>query len=445
MKSRALRREPPADIAASRARIGLLLIFLLGAALRLIVTLGTPMGLNGFSDDNAYISGAAVFAKTGYVTYGLPDTRSGVVGAGMPLLLGLLFTVFGYQPTGLTLSHIAFSMIGLCTAYGGYQLGALLHSRRAGVLAAAVLALEPGLIAANCLFYTETPYMCLNLFGLLLLVRCARKWRLPLFLAGVLCVCGAAAFKGLALLAPLCVLPLAFRRGAKLKSVLGLSALGVLIFGLVFLPWCVRNKQVVGDFVPFPTSQGDQKLLGSYVGVGYPPGTYAQGIAELDTDAWVNGYQADTYRRIASRGAYAQERLNQWLRTNPLEFAYTHLIYKPLTLLSMRDYPAKVFALPKRAVQYAWVGVLALGLWGLTFGAPKRIARQAGFFTPALYLALAALATAMYVPLERYNTPHTPFIALYAAVGLCDLWGRVRRAGPATKDVAAVPPDVRDA
>lgn len=430
MKNRALRREPPADMAASAAHRWLLIIFLLGAALRLSVTLSTPMGLNGFSDDNAYIGGAAVFVKTGYVTHGIPDTRSGVVGAGMPLLLGLLFAVLGYQPTGLVLSHIAFSMIGLCTAYGGYRLGVLLHSRRAGVLAAAVLALEPGLIATNCLFYTETPYMCLNLFGLLLLVRCARRWRLADFLTGVLCVCGAAAFKGLALLAPLCVLPLAFRRGAKLKSVLGLSALGVLIFGLVFLPWCVRNKQVVGDFVPFPTSQGDQKLLGTYVGVGYPPGTYAEGVAELDADAWVNGYQTDTYRRIALRGVYAQERLNQWLRTNPLGFAYTHLIYKPLTLLAMSYYPAKVLGLPIRAVQYAWFGLLALGLWGLTFGAPKRDARQAGFFTPALYLALAALATAMYVPLDRYNAAHTPFIALYAAVGLCDLWGRVRRARP---------------
>lgn len=413
-----------ADIPARAARILLCVALMLGLLLRILVIAGVPMGPNAFSDDNAYLSSAAVFVKTGTVTYAAPDTRSGVLGPGMPLLLGFLFLLFGYQPAGLVLSHIAFSMIGLGTALGGYLLGRLLHSRRVGLLAAALLALEPGLAAANCMFYTETPYMCLNLFALYALLRCAQGWRLGAFLAGVACVCGAAAFKGLALLAPACAgLYLLFRR-VPLRRWLPKAGLAALLCALVFLPWCVRNLQAVGAFTPFPVSQGDQKLLGSYVGWGYPEGTYEEGIAELDTRAWEEGYQEDTYRRIALRGEYADERMARWLRDDPLGFIATHLLYKPVSLLLMEFYPIRVAGVPERFAQMLWWALAALALWGLSFGRPRRAARRPGFYVPALYLALALLLTAMYVPLARYNAPHAPFVLLYAAVGGCDLWRR---------------------
>ena len=449
MKGNILRRAPLADMAARRARLWLCALLLVGLALRVAVTLGEPMGLNAFSDDNAYLNSGAVFLKTGYVTYAAPDVRSGVLGAGMPLTLGLLFALFGYQPTGLLLSHIVFSCIGLAAAYGGYLLGTLVRSRRAGVLAAAVLVLEPGCIATNCLFFTETPYLCLNLFALYFLIRSARGGKLAHFLAGVLCVCGAAAFKGLALLTPLCVLPLALRRGVRPLAILRAAGLGALIFGLVFLPWCVRNQIVVGGPSPFPVSQGDQKLLGTYVGVGYPTGTYQEGITELDAAAWAGGYQNDPYRRIALRGEYAQQRLDQWLHDDPLGFIFTHAVYKPAALLGMHYYPQRVLGIPVRAAQYAWAGLLALALWGLTGGPPAKAARRPGFWTPALYVLVAVPLTAVYVPLARYNFAHLPFIALYAAVGLLDIWARLfggtRAPGAGDARVAAADAQVAQA
>ncbi len=418
-----------ADLPARMARILLCVALMLGLLLRVVVILSEPMGPNAFSDDNAYLSSAAVFVKTGYVTYAVPDVRSGVLGPGMPLLLGFLFLLLGYQPVGLLLSHIAFSAIGLVTALGGYLLGRQLHSRRAGVLAAAFLALEPGLAAANCMFYTETPYMCLNLFALYTLLRCAQGWRPGLFLAGVACVCGAAAFKGLELLVPLCVGAYLLVRRVPLWRWLPRAGLAALLCALVFLPWCVRNWQVVGTFTPFPVSQGDQKLLGSYVGWGYPEGSYEEGITELDARAWTEGYQADAYRRIALRGEYADERMARWLRENPLGFLGTHLLYKPISLLLMEFYPHRVPGVPQRYAQALWWALVALAVWGLSFGRPRKAARRAGFYFPALYLGLALLLTAMYVPLTRYNAPHAPLILLYASVGVCDLWRRASGLG----------------
>ena len=435
------------DITARQARVSLCVLFALGLALRLYATLSEPMGINGFSDDNAYLNAAAVFAKTGYVTYAQPAVQSAVLGPGMPLLLGLLFRLFGYQQAGLWVSHIVFSCIGLVTAYGVYLLGAALHSRRAGVLAAGLTALELGLVSANSMFYTETPYMCLNVFAFYLFLRCAREWRLQSFLGGVACLCGAAAFKGLALLAPLCVLPLLWRRSVPLKRWLPKVALAGVIFALVFLPWCVRNQLVAGTFAPFPVSQGDQKLLGTYEGIGYPAGSYQQDVDTLDAAAWEQGYQADVYRRLAVRGDFAQARLRRWVTENPVGFAVTHLLYKPATLLGMSFYPHRVANIAERPVQYAWWALLALACWGLLGMKLRRIKPQAGFYLPALYLALVAFFTALYVPLARYNAPHAPFVLLYAAVGLCELWASLqsKRAGAKAPAEGVEPPPAKQA
>ena len=374
MPDRSLRA--PGDIRPRAAAWALLCILLAGAALRVLANLPYSMGMNTFSDDNAYLNSAAVFLKTGYVTYAVPDAQSGVLGVGMPLLLGALFSVFGYAPGGLMLSHIAFSMIGLCAAYGVYLLAALLHSRRAGLIGAAILALDAGALSAGCLFLTESPYLCLNLFTLYFSLRCASGWRLSSFLGAVLCLCGAMAFKGLALLAPLCALPLLARRRVPLSRWLPRACIALLMLLLVFLPWSVRNLQVVGAFTPFPVSQGDQKLLGSYVGLGAPAGAYAEDVAALNRQAWDQGFQNDVYRRIALRGALADARMAQWFREAPLGLIATHALLKPLTLLTAAYYPQKVLGIPARAVDALWYALLTLMAIGLLRPQAARLRRK---------------------------------------------------------------------
>ena len=432
-------QRPRPDLSARQARLWLCAIFAAGLLVRALLTLDEPMGANLFSDDNAYLNAAAVFAKTGYVTYARPDMQSGVLGAGMPLLMGFLFTVFGYQPQGLMASHIVFAAIGLCTACGAYQLAALLRTRRAGVIAAALVTLELQLLSTNAVFYTETPYMCLNLFAFTFFLHCAKNWRLRDYLGGVACLCGAAAFKGLALLAPLMVLPLLLWRRVPLKRWLPKAALAAVIFALVFLPWCVRNEVTFGSFSPFPMSQGDQKLLGTYEGIGYPAGTYETDVNALDAEAWDQGYQTDVNARLARRGELAQQRLTQWFQQNPAGLIFTHLVYKPAKLLLEPFYPQSVFGVPARAVRYLWWLSLTLALFGLLIGRFGRVPRREGFYLPALYLLVALFLTAVYVPLSRYNAPHIPFVLVYAAVGLEALWLRLRPGKPTAPEPAEAP------
>ena len=416
-----------ADITPRQARLVLALILLIGLGLRIAVTLAFPMGINNFSDDNAYINSAVIFLNTGYITYALPGVPSGVLGPGMPLVLGLLFTLFGYQPAGIVAAHIAFACIGLLTAIGIYKLGALIHSRKAGVIAAALIVLDAGILSTNSVFYTETPYTCLVIFSLYGYLSCVNEWKLSRFLLGTACLCGAIAFKGLALLVPVVMALVLLKRRIRLRVWLPKALVALAICALVFLPWCVRNQRVIGTFTPFPISQGDQKLLGTYVGVGYPEGSYEEATTALDAEAWEQNFQGDKIQRIARRGEVAQERLTEWFQEQPIAFLYTHLVYKPVSLLLQPFYPDRLFNLPDRVVQYAWWGMLATAACGMILARVRKRVFKKGFWMPLLYLCLAIPLTAVMVPLARYNAPHVPFVMLYTAVWIAEVWAWLSR------------------
>jgi len=409
-----------------KAMIFLAAALLAGFLLRLVPILQYDMGPNTFSDDNGYLTGGITFANHAYVSYEDTQVQTTATGPGMPVLLGALFALFGYDATGLIAVHIAFSCIGLITAIGAYLLGTLLRDRLTGLFAAAFCALEPGLVSVNSLFLTETPYMCLNLFVMYCFIRCAKEWNFRIYWTGIICLLLGAMFKGLVLMAPLAALPLILRRKETLKAWLPRIAVIVLAFVIGFSPWWVRNYQVLNRFVPFTANRGDLQLLGSYIGWGYPEGTYDETILQLDAEAWEQGVQDDVELRFARRGEVGKERIAEWSRTSPVGFLLTHLIYKPFVLTT--GHLMQEPFISERYSQWLWWAALIVALWGLIcprFG--KKAA--AGYYLPALYLLAATLITAVYAPLPRYGISHFPLWLFYTAAGVSDVLRRISRRG----------------
>ena len=377
-----------------RAALVLAVLLALGLALRVAAIVPYAMGPNTYSDDNGYLTSGITFARTGYIAYADPGLQTTAIGPGMPLLLGGLIALLGADPAGLVAAHIVFSCIGLLTAVAAYLLGALLCSRVAGLIAAGLCVLEPALLSVNIVFLTETPYMCLNLFAIYFLLASVREWRWGRYWAGVLCMCGAAFFKGLA------------------------------AFVLLFIPWWVRNGLLTGEFVPFTANRGDIQLMGSYIGFGYPEGTYEEAVLQSDREAWEQGYQDDMERRFARRGEMGKERLWEWFTENPLAFVASHLLYKPLALTV--SHLRTVDLMSDRLMALVWWGCLALAAWGLLCPRLGGRARR-GYYAPAVYLLVATLITAIYAPLPRYGVSHVPIWLVYSGAGLQDLGGRALR------------------
>ncbi len=395
------------------------LILAIGLLLRVAVITRYAQGPNTYSDDNGYLTGGITFSNTGYVAYADVDKQTTATCVGMPFTVGALIALFGYTPHGLIAAHIAFSCFGLLTAVAAYLLGTLLHSRLAGVLAAFLCIFEPGLVSTNCVFLTESPYLCLNLFSLYFYLRCSQSWSLKYFWFGVLCMIAAALFKGLALLSCIIIIPVLWRRRVPIKKWIGKVAVGVLAFAICFAPWWVRNELLLNRFVAFTANRGDIQLMGSYMGVGYPEGTYEDMVLQLDAEAWEQGYQEDTERRFERRGEVGKERLAQWFRENPVAFLFSHFIYKPFTMTTLHMQGIRV--VPPTLGRAAWWGCLILALWGLLHVRKKG---KNDVYAPALYLWVGVLVTAVYAPLARYGLPYVPIWLLYASFGLCDLLSR---------------------
>lgn len=384
-------------ISARKAAIVLAIILMVAMAVRIGCIALWYMGPNTYSDDNGYLTSGVVFANTGYVAYASPDVQTSAICYGMPLTLGALLTVFGATPGGLIASHIAFSFFGLFTILAAYLLATMLSGRCAGLITAALCAVHPTLIMANAVFLTETPYMCLNLFAIYFLMRWAKEDHFGCFWGGVVCMCAAATFKGLALLA-------------------------ATAFVLCFLPWWVRNMQVTDSFVPFTSNRGDIKLLGSFDGIGCPEGSYEETILALDREAWEQSYQEDTMRRFDIRGEVGEERLSQWFRQAPVGFLITHLLYKPLKLTLLNWTPLDL--LPEWLCTAFWWLCLALAGWGM-----MSQKRRSGVILDGtvLYLLVATFATAVYAPLSRYGGPHIPIWLVYSGIGCADILCRTRQ------------------
>lgn len=214
------------------------------------------------------------------------------------------------------------------------------------------------------------------------------------------------------------------RRGTNLRPWLLRACAALAAFVLLFIPWWVRNGLLTGEFVPFTANRGDIQLMGSYIGFGYPEGTYEEAVLQSDREAWEQGYQDDMERRFARRGEMGRERLWQWFTENPLAFVASHLIYKPLTLTV--SHLRTVDLMPDRLMSLAWWGCLALAAWGLSCARWSGCARR-GYYAPAVYLLLATLVTAVYAPLPRYGVSHVPIWLVYSGAGLQDLGGRALR------------------
>lgn len=407
-----------------RAVLVLAVLLALGLALRVAAIVPYAMGPNTYSDDNGYLTSGITFARTGYIAYADPGLQTTAIGPGMPLLLGGLIALLGADPAGLVAAHIVFSCIGLLTAIAAYLLSELLCSRTAGLIAAGLCVLEPALLSVNIVFLTETPYMCLNLFAIYFLVASVREWRWGRYWAGVLCMCGAAFFKGLGLLALVAPAALLLRRRENLRPWLLRACAALAAFVLLFIPWWVRNGLLTGEFVPFTANRGDIQLMGSYIGFGYPEGTYEEAVLQSDREAWEQGYQDDMERRFARRGEMGKERLWQWFTENPLAFVASHLLYKPLALTV--SHLRTVDLMPDRLMALVWWGCLALAAWGLLCPRLGGRARR-GYYAPAVYLLVATLITAIYAPLPRYGVSHVPIWLVYSGAGLQDLGGRALR------------------
>jgi 4-amino-4-deoxy-L-arabinose transferase-like glycosyltransferase len=297
-------------------------------------------------------------------------------------------------------------------------LGRMLFDARTGLLAGAVVAVYPALVAFSHYFWAA------NLFSVLLtasLLGVVWTWRRES--AGLAALSGVAF--GLAALVREVALPIAGgcalwwlwrapagrRRGALLRGALMLSAAL-----LVVLPWTARNYQKLGQLVPVSSAgwlalgQGNQLRAENWLEPDYAGRmTFARGYwarPEAERAAWAREQVLALIREEQPAWAFKKLVLNTALLFRPDSFIFWKLGYR-----AYGEVAPWLSRLVMLATMAAYLAVMTLGILAAV------AARGRGSLLLAAALPLVALHVIAFAS-ARYRLALMPLWSVFAAHGI---------------------------
>lgn len=402
----------------------------LALAIRLaVVILTTDQPLFGdeleYDREGRFIAAGQWFWST--TPYGVPHPSLWKT-PGYPAFVGVLYGLLGSDPDRVLAVQ---SFIGPINVLLTWALGRRLFGARVALAAAAIVAVNPFAWQFELKLAAESIVTPLTLiFFIGLLERPATAWRalgVGVLIGGTLLVRPGALYLVPAA-AVAWVIAAGWRRGAML------TALTVVLAGLVVAPWTIRNHSVSGVWVPF--SVQDAALFGTF-------NDDAANDPKLPY-AWRFRTQRDRdilrpKRPIpdARLRAILRERAFDYIREHP-ESVPQAFFWNGLTRLWDVRRPAHiaeearitgrkrlptVFAI---ALHFVLLPLALIGLW--------LARRRPAVVLPILAMALAASVVFTADGATRYRAPFEPIIAIVASFGAVEI---ARRVG--TRDAAGRP------
>jgi 4-amino-4-deoxy-L-arabinose transferase-like glycosyltransferase len=336
------------------------------------------------------------------------------------------FVAVGYILSGRSIQSVRVLQAGLDigTVIFTYVIGYWLFGRKSGLVAALLVALNPGTIAATGRLLSETLFTLLFMAGIAGSVSWLGAIRDNRRVAAVATGIAAGALlgagtltRGVLLLYPLVLVGLALvtvhvstsssvcpgLEGWR-TALLGCLAL-LLAFGLTLTPWLIRNYRVQGAFVPVTTEVG-MTLYASY----NPPQGWIFGMLPHDeVTAGAERLPEPQASATLVRAALASIQASP-LKAMKLEFLKILYFWAPF------DWEILPFYGAFNPV-YAFIALWALvygGLWGWR----KNVLATAAAWLPIVFLFGMAL---VFYGSPRLRLPAEPLLALFAATQLVSL------------------------
>jgi 4-amino-4-deoxy-L-arabinose transferase-like glycosyltransferase len=166
--------------------------------------------------------------------------------------------------TGLDVARFVQVLLSTLAVWLAFALGRRLYDARAGLAAAALMALYPNFVGQSQLLWAETLYITLTLAWALLVHRGVVDGRRLALVGAGLCLGYAALVRevGVPTIGVAVLWMWLLARGPRRRT-LAQIAVVVAMAALVILPWTIRNYRVHGELVLSSSSQGLALLWGS--------------------------------------------------------------------------------------------------------------------------------------------------------------------------------------
>jgi len=355
---------------------------------------------------------------------------------GYPLLLALVYTIFGQHVIVAQLLNVA---MGTATVVLVFLIGRRTLDERAAFIGAAIVAGFPSLIFFTGVTLSEVAFTFFALLGIYLVVLETQSRQNDTFLlvtAGL--VLGLATLtRGQALLLPVVVIPFWLASGIDRRGVARRIAVLALGIGLIVAPWTVRNAIELGEPVIISTNAGVNFWIGHHEGASgnfgatggdelvfrYPELNSTEREVRVNRDGFREGLQFAVTHPVEELALPLQKLF--WLYYNDEEGLRWNDGHGAFVFLN-NNVREGLLAL-SNVYYFAVLSFVVLGvrLW-LTLRDPGR----------ALLISLVAYWTLVHLVFfanPRFHAPIMPLAALLAAPALLSLWaGRAPWAGRGT-------------
>lgn len=349
-------------------------------------------------DEKGYSSTAQQLLNKGYLGY-LSDRPNAYVTPGYPLFLAGVFKVTqiigGLSANPLMTTRYTQILFSLGTILFVFLMGKRLGKPWAGLLAALLLAAYQPTWHANSRILTESLYTFLlvaYIYSVLVLLQSREKWQHGL--TGVLLAITVLVRPSIA---PVIVIPylLDFWQHRDWRFTKGF-VITLLCFGVVMLPWWIRNYYVTNQMVVFATESGNPFLRGTDP---YDP------YDKIGPSIIKNVPEKDMTK-------VGLQRIENGLKKNPGLWIKWYTVGK---LKFMWKYPWGRSDLFKYRF-YHLLFVVIIGWVGLA----RALLSPSLRWLAAVPILMAALQL-LFIPITRYMYPLTPMMLLLAALLLTEI------------------------
>lgn len=274
---------------------GILIIALL-LRVCFVVNYGSTMFLGDFTsynnDDVKYIRSGQILLTEHKFVYRNPQQPTAFIAPGLPMLIAMVFSIFGTGMKGILAFKIVQALIGTGSVALLYYLGKKIFDFRVGLLAAVVYSIEPSAIR-NCGYVlTETMFTFLVLLLALTSLKALESHKVKHFmLLGVVWALSSLVRPSIGMYFGVVFIAMFFYK-YEFGEVIKLSVITSLMFVAVMSPWWIRNYMQFDRFIPFTASSGNPMILGSFIDnkvIKKDIGKYPKVNTEIETnDAEVN-------------------------------------------------------------------------------------------------------------------------------------------------------------
>ena len=391
----------------SHATLVLITCVALGARLSFFM----PVHAQGYtSDEREYVSMARQLAdgKDFVDSNGERSTRAPL----FPLFLAALFKATGGS---VIIAQLVGCILGTMVVVLGYLLSMQVwNDRLAALVAAALIAVYPGLVIYSGLLQTETLYIAFFLLALWFAYR-AMDITTSLTMAGLGLVSGLAALTRVVFLGffPLLLALLWWKRRKNGAPGGGKVVLALTLFCVVTVPWTIRNYEIHHALVPISSGGGNSLLTGSNP---YATGTWR---VEEGFEQWYSeqakefGVADITALSETERSELSGRIAREYIRTHPLDAL--RLVMKKAHILLVYPITHSDSLVPLQAFSVGFDFLLLLGA-AVGFVASFRGRGRPGIiYATTVFFVLAQL---VFHSESRFRLPLLPLVCMLFGVGI---------------------------